>query len=316
MVKSRLAELKRYRRDSEDTEDIEMGPLDDIDLEEKNEQIHPVEDAQLDFMKEFFQQVEFVKRGIERASKAAKRVRDITEERMLAVTEAKGESLTEELSELVDRTNATLKKTKAMLEEMESSASVKPSEERIRSNLVTTLKRKFGETAQEYQRAQQRYTSAVYGSVKRQLEIVKPDITNDEVDDVLKAGGSSAVYKKAILKGGQQDPVRAAYAEVADKYADVQKLEASVQELHQMFLDFSLLVESQGELIDQIEYQVKNANDYVAQGNKDLQVAIVYQREIRKRWCCVCVILIMIIGIILLYFFVISDGIPGQKKKK
>lgn len=33
-------------------------------------------------------------------------------------------------------------------------------------------------------------------------------------------------------------------------------LEASIAELHQMFLDFALLVEQQGELLDQIEYQV------------------------------------------------------------
>jgi t-SNARE complex subunit (syntaxin) len=35
-------------------------------------------------------------------------------------------------------------------------------------------------------------------------------------------------------------------------------LEASIAELHQMFLDFALLVEQQGELLDQIEYQVYN----------------------------------------------------------
>lgn len=37
---------------------------------------------------------------------------------------------------------------------------------------------------------------------------------------------------------------------------DVLTLEASIAELHQMFLDFALLVEQQGELLDQIEYQV------------------------------------------------------------
>ena len=37
---------------------------------------------------------------------------------------------------------------------------------------------------------------------------------------------------------------------------DVLKLEESVQELHQMFADFALLADQQGELLDQIEYQV------------------------------------------------------------
>ena len=45
---------------------------------------------------------------------------------------------------------------------------------------------------------------------------------------------------------------------VADKYQDVLTLEASVAELHQMFLDFALLTEKQGELLDQIEHQVSS----------------------------------------------------------
>lgn len=36
------------------------------------------------------------------------------------------------------------------------------------------------------------------------------------------------------------------YRDVADKYQDVLTLEASIAELHQMFLDFSLLVEVGG----------------------------------------------------------------------
>ena len=49
---------------------------------------------------------------------------------------------------------------------------------------------------------------------------------------------------------------------VADKYQDVLTLEASVAELHQMFLDFALLTEKQGELLDQIEHQVSLIGNY------------------------------------------------------
>jgi len=48
---------------------------------------------------------------------------------------------------------------------------------------------------------------------------------------------------------------RTTYAKVAGKYQDVLTLEQSVAELHQMFLDFALLTEQQGELLDQIEFQ-------------------------------------------------------------
>lgn len=76
---------------------------------------------------------------------------------------------------------------------------------------------------------------------------------------------------------------RTAYANVAGKYQDVLTLEQSVAELHQMFLDFALLTEQQGELLDQIEYQVKSAADYVEDANVDVHEAIEYQKKIRKK---------------------------------
>ena len=40
-----------------------------------------------------------------------------------------------------------------------------------------------------------------------------------------------------------------------------------------MFLDFALLVEQQGELLDQIEYQVKGAANYVEEGTVQVRGA-------------------------------------------
>lgn len=41
-----------------------------------------------------------------------------------------------------------------------------------------------------------------------------------------------------------------------ERHRDITRLETSIAELHQLFLDMSVLVESQGELLDQIEYTV------------------------------------------------------------
>lgn len=48
-------------------------------------------------------------------------------------------------------------------------------------------------------------------------------------------GFRAQVFRSAILKGAA-DPIKNAYADVADKYADVLRLEQSVAELHQMFV--------------------------------------------------------------------------------
>lgn len=41
-----------------------------------------------------------------------------------------------------------------------------------------------------------------------------------------------------------------------------------------MFVDFALLVEQQGELLDQIEYNVHAAHEFVQGGNKDIEVGV------------------------------------------
>ena len=102
-----------------------------------------------------------------------------------------------------------------------------------------------------------------------------------------------------VLQGEAADSIRNAYMNVADKYQDVLTLEASVAELHQMFLDFALLTEKQGELLDQIEHQVKEASDYIDQGNTEMVEAIEIQKSIRAKQCCIALIVLVVLGVII-----------------
>jgi t-SNARE complex subunit (syntaxin) len=72
-------------------------------------------------------------------------------------------------------------------------------------------------------------------------------------------------------------------------------LEASVAELHQMFLDFALLTEEQGELVDQIGFQIVGCDLGCDFG---MLQAIEIQKSIRKKQCCIIVTCLVIIGII------------------
>lgn len=76
---------------------------------------------------------------------------------------------------------------------------------------------------------------------------------------------------------------RTVTAKVAGKYQDVKALEQSVAELHQMFLDFALLVETQGELLNNIEHQVRSAADHIEEANKEVVEAIEIQKQVRKK---------------------------------
>lgn len=263
--------------------------------------------AQPKYMESFFRDVDSIKADIDAVKEAARRIGEINEDAILATTTDRENELSRELRPLVDETNKRAKRTKnllALLKEenakLKKEGDVKSSDMRIRENLCNTLTRKFIDEMKVYQSAQQKYKTDIKKKVTRQVQIVKPDATNEDVDMVMRSeGGRDALYKEQILAGGVADPIKTAYANVAGKYQDVLTLEQSVAELHQMFLDFALLTEQQGELLDQIEFQVKSAADYIEDANVDVHEAIEYQKKIRKKQCWIILIVIVLLIIVL-----------------
>lgn len=79
----------------------------------------------------------------------------------------------------------------------------------IRENLCNTLTRKFIDEMKLYQNAQQKYKSDIKKKVTRQVQIVKPDATDEDVDMVMRSeGGREALYRESILAGGVADPIK------------------------------------------------------------------------------------------------------------
>lgn len=259
-------------------------------------------------MQQFFADVDIVKQNISAIKEATRKIGEINISVVQATTADKEHELSNELEPLIKQTNKKAQTAKQLLQHLredtdklkaEQTKGKSTPEVRIRENLNNTLTRKFVDVMKEYQNAQTKYKTDIKKKVKRQVQIVKPDATTEEIDAVFKSGGGSGeVFKNAILTGEAADSVRNAYMNVADKYHDVLTLEASVAELHQMFLDFALLTDKQGELLDQIEHQVKDASEYIDQGNQEMVEAIEIQKSIRKKQCCLLVIVLVIIGII------------------
>ena len=94
-----------------------------------------------------------------------------------------------------------LQRLKEETDALKSDTRTKASELRIRENLTNTLTRKFVDVMKDYANAQQKFKTDIKKKVKRQVQIVKPDATTEEIDAVLKSGGGSGdVFKSAILK--------------------------------------------------------------------------------------------------------------------
>jgi t-SNARE complex subunit (syntaxin) len=258
-------------------------------------------------MQEFFSDIEIVKTNILTIKSATKRIKEINQNVIQATSSESELEYGRELQPLVSSTNKKASLAKQLLQRLkEETDSLKAksqtkhaSEVRIRENLCSTLTRKFVDVMKDYQSVQNKYKTEIKKKVKRQVQIAKPDATSEEIDAVFKAGGGSGdVLRTAIMKGGAADSINNAYMNVADKYADVLALEHSVVELNQMFVDFALLVETQGALLDQIEHNVKEAGEYIDEGNKQLENSVDLMKSV---WCmriCIVAIILVVVGII------------------
>lgn len=264
-------------------------------------------------MESFFKDVDGIKEDIDSIREATRRVADINEQAVLATTTEEENDLSMKLRPLVDTSNKKAKRAKNMLAllkednaKLKEKDEVKQSDMRIRENLCNTLTRKFIDEMKLYQGAQQKYKSDIKKKMKRQVQIVKPDATDEEIEQVMRdEGGRDKLFRETILAGGVNDNITNAYQNVAGKYQDVLTLEQSVAELHQMFLDFAVLTEQQGELLDQIEFQVKSAADYVEDANVQVFESIQYQKKIRKKQCCITIIVLVVVLIILVWLGII-----------
>jgi len=173
------------------------------------------------------------------------------------------------------------------------------SELRIRKNMHSSITQNFVNAVRSFQQAQQTYKSKMKEKVARQVRYVKPDATYEEIDTAMKSGDPGAIYRAAILDQ-HSDPIAQAYMDVQAKYKDVLKLEESVHALNQMFKDMALLVEKQGEMLDQISYQIESSAEHVTKGNQQLKKALVARKQIRKKYFIIGIIIIIIIVVIVL----------------
>jgi len=247
------------------------------------------------FMQTFFDDVGIIKQNMNNIKRNVAAISAKHSDSLAAVQAQDGNAISEELDGLVDETNATAAAVRDQLKLMEgsiknfaNSEGATPSEVNIRKNLHGTLARNFVELMKEYQEIQSAYKAKYHERVKRQVRIVKPDASDNDFDRAL-SGDTSQIFTM-VTKDGRYNEAKNALADIEDKHKDILKIEQSINELHQLFLDMAVMVEAQGELLDQIEYTVGKAVGYTDKGVNELRKARKYQKASRKKMCCLIVL--------------------------
>lgn len=75
---------------------------------------------------------------------------------------------------------------------------------------------------------------------------------------------------------------RQALNEISARHSEIQQLERSIRELHEIFTFLATEVEMQGEMINRIEKNILSSADYVERGQEHVKIALENQKKARK----------------------------------
>ncbi|XP_051509020.1 syntaxin-2-like isoform X1 [Myxocyprinus asiaticus] len=253
------------------------------------------------FMQDFFRKVEEVRGVIDKISSLVNEVKKkhsiiLSAPNPDEKTKEELEQLTVEIKKHANIVQTSLKSVKQSLppDDQVNCAAV---DVRIQKTQYSNLSRKFVEVMTQYNETQVSFREKSKSRIQRQLEITGRITTNEELEEMLE-NGSHSVFTSDIISDSQI--TRQALNEIESRHEDILRLESSIKELHDMFVDMAMLVETQGEMIDNIEKNVNNAVEYIDSAKEQTKKAVRYQTRARRKYIILALIILVVLLVVAL----------------
>ncbi|XP_077995547.1 syntaxin-1A-like [Glandiceps talaboti] len=292
-MRDRLAALRAAQDDEDDDDNHEEGAV-VIDMG------NGVSDG---FMIEFFQEVEVIRGDINRieeyVDELKKRHSDILSSPQPKQEDKKEvDKIMKDVKHIAGNVRGKLKDIEKTIEEDKLDSNTKsPAGLRMKKTQHQTLHHLFVEVMTQYSNAQVDYRDKCKGRIQRQLEITGQSTTDEEIENMIESG-NPAVFTSSIITETQQ--AKQALGEIEDRYDELMKLEKSIKELYDMFLDMATLVEQQGEMVNNIERNVTDAVEYVAEAQEATKKAVKYQSKARRKKIMIIIIVTIVVAVLIL----------------
>ncbi|KAL6519320.1 hypothetical protein OROGR_018640 [Orobanche gracilis] len=172
------------------------------------------------------------------------------------------------------------------------------SSDRTRTSIVNGLRKKLHDSMTVFNELRQKMSSEYRETVQRRYFTVTGENPDEKIlDSLIETGKSETFLQKAIQEQGRGQ-VMDTIAEIQERHDAVKEMERNLMELHQVFLDMAVMVQSQGEQLDDIESQVNRASSFVRGGTQQLEVARKHQKNTRK-WACFGILILLIVVLII-----------------
>ncbi|XP_071284336.1 syntaxin-3-like isoform X1 [Agelaius tricolor] len=276
-MKDRLEQLKA-KQDADDEEELEIA----------------VDNTA--FMDEFFSEIEETRQNIDKISENVEEAKKLYSIILSApIPEQKTKDDLEQLTtDIKKMANSVRNKLKSMERNIEQDEARSSADLRIRKSQHSVLSRKFVDVMTKYNEAQVDFRERSKGRIQRQLEITGKNTTDEELEEMLESGNPS-IFTSGIM---DSQISKQALSEIEGRHKDIVRLESSIKELHDMFVDIAMLVENQGAMIDRIENNMDQSVGFVERAVADTKKAVKYQSEARRKkimimLCCIILAIIL-----------------------
>ncbi|CAO3600321.1 unnamed protein product [Absidia cylindrospora] len=274
--------------------------------------------ADLTTMPGFFGEIDDLKAEIASVGNNVQEIQSLHESALSATNDAQSKNYAAQLASLKKETqlrNDDIKNRIKLLEGANAKYPSNNSDGQIRRTQTNALRQRFLGTIQEYQDMERMYDQRYRQRIERQIRIVKPDATPEEMENIIDSDSSSQVFSQSLMQAGRTSQARAVLSEVQDRHLDIKRIEKTIVELHQLFMDMSMLVEQQGETLNQVEHHAEDTTANMEQGNTFISKAIKSAKATRRKkwWCfCICIVLCVVIAILVWWFGFNHIGAGGS----
>jgi len=169
----------------------------------------------------------------------------------------------------------------------------------MKTNLAESMSSKLAEVMQQYQKSQTDYKEKVKQKMVQKVRIVRPDATQTEIDNAIESGEVDKLYAKAAMDQSHlHGQAKNALAYVQDRHKDIVQLEASIQDMNQLFLDMAIMVESQGAILNIVEENTSSASADTKAAASLMGRSVTEQKKSRKKMYIIMAILLILIVVI------------------
>ncbi|CAN8061987.1 unnamed protein product [Agarophyton chilense] len=191
---------------------------------------------------------------------------------------------------------------------------------RLRVNTHQGLTKRFMSAMQSYEESQEKHREHVRGALERQLRRMNPTATDEDISAALQRGETDSIVENSPLLVElpleEQERLRNGLTDLQSRNNDIKKLEESIIQLHQLFVDMQMLVDAQGELLNNIEYNVVETKGKTEAGLEELVQARAHQKSANKKKICVIVLIVLLLLVIFVPILVkyIPQWFPKTKE--